>query len=112
VLKHLEPDRVGHGVRAAEDPGTLDLLRGRGAVLEVCPTSNLHTGVVKGVRELRRILAALNEFRVKYTINTDGPEMLRTNLLGEIQFLLREGALVEKDVMRCNRIAFESTFVK
>ena len=112
VLEHLEPDRIGHGVRAAEDPGTLERLKERGAVLEVCPTSNLHTGVVKSVRELRRILAALNEFGVKYTINTDGPEMLRTNLRGEIGFLLKEGALVESDILRSNRVAFDSTFVE
>ena len=49
---------------------------------------------------------------MRFTINTDGPEMLRTNLRSEIHFLLREGALLEDDILRSNRVAFESTFVE
>ncbi len=112
VLEHLEPDRIGHGVRATEDDGTLELLKQRGTVLEVCPTSNLHTGVVKNMRGLRQIFAALKEFDIRYTLNTDGPEMLRTNLRGEIDFLMREGAVREEDVLRSNRTAFDSSFVE
>jgi adenosine deaminase len=112
VLEHLEPDRVGHGVKATEDEGTMEMLAKRGTVLEVCPTSNLNTGVVKGVRELREVFRRLKEGGVKFTINTDGPEMLRTNLRGEIDFLLREGALDRRDVMRANGVAFEASFVK
>ncbi|MGD1055433.1 MAG: adenosine deaminase [Nitrososphaerales archaeon] len=112
VLEYLEPDRVGHGVRATEDAGTLELLKDRGTVLEVCPTSNLHTGVVKDLGELKRIFGALKEYGIRYTLNTDGPEMLRTNLRGEIDFLLRERVVGEADVLRSNRVAFDSSFVK
>jgi len=112
VVEHLEPDRIGHGVRATEDVGTLELLKQKGTVLEVCPTSNLHTGVVKNIRGMRRIFAALKEFDIRYTLNTDGPEMLKTNLRGEIDFLIRAGAVREEDVLRSNRTAFDSSFVK
>jgi adenosine deaminase len=112
VLEYLEPDRIGHGVRATEDAETMELLRKRGTVLEVCPTSNLHTGVVKDLRELKRIFGKLKEYRIRYTLNTDGPEMLRTNLRGEIDFLLREDVVGEEDVLRSNRVAFDSSFVK
>ncbi len=112
VLEYLEPDRIGHGVRATEDPETLELLKERGTVLEVCPTSNLHTGVVKDLGELKRIFRALKEYGIRYTLNTDGPEMLRTNLRGEIDFLLRESMMDEEDVLRSNRVAFDSSFVK
>jgi adenosine deaminase len=112
VLEYLEPDRIGHGVRATEDVGTMELLKKRRTVLEVCPTSNLHTGVVKDLGELKRIFGALKEYGIRYTINTDGPEMLRTNLRGEINFLLREGVVGEEDVLRSNRVAFDSSFVK
>ena len=111
VIEHLDPDRIGHGVRAAEDRKTLDLLASKGLVLEVCPTSNLNTGVLKGVAELRRVFAALKESHVKYTLNTDGPEMLKTNLRGEIDFLLRNGIIRESDVLTANRNAFESSFL-
>ncbi|MEZ5266849.1 MAG: adenosine deaminase family protein [Acidimicrobiales bacterium] len=41
----LGAERIGHGVRALEEPAVLELLRSRGVTLEVCPTSNLALGV-------------------------------------------------------------------
>jgi adenosine deaminase len=111
VVEHLDPDRVGHGVRAAEDAGTMDLLASRGTVLEVCPTSNLNTGVLKDVGQMKAAFRKLKAHGVRFTINTDGPEMLRTNLRGEMEFLLREGVLTNQDVIAANRAAFDATFV-
>ena len=36
VLEHLAPDRIGHGVHAAEDPGLCKRLAERGVLLEIC----------------------------------------------------------------------------
>ncbi|HKT21271.1 MAG TPA: hypothetical protein VJR06_01420 [Nitrososphaerales archaeon] len=112
VIEHLEPDRIGHGVRATEDPETMEVLEKSGAVLEVCPTSNLNTGVLKGLPELRRVFGRLKQTKTKFTINTDGPEMLRTNLRGEISFLIGKGLLSPSDVLAANRDAFRASFVK
>ena len=112
VLEHLEPDRIGHGIRAAEDAKTVGLLESSGTVLEVCPSSNLNTGVLKGVQDLKRVFGSLRGNGVKFTINTDGPEMLRTNLRGEMEFLLRNGILKESEVLKANRDAFGASFVK
>ena len=46
VVELLEPDRIGHGVKAAYDPRAMEMIRDRGIVLEICPTSNLNTRVV------------------------------------------------------------------
>ncbi len=112
VLGRLEPDRIGHGVRATEDEETMEMLAERGAVLEVCPTSNLNTGVLKGTAELKRVFAALKAHGVRYTINTDGPEMLKTNLRGEVDFLVRNGVFTAAEAARANRAAFKASFVK
>jgi adenosine deaminase len=112
VLQHLEPDRIGHGVRATEDPRTLEMLEKTGTVLEVCPTSNLNTGIMKGLGDLKQVFGALLAGKVKFTLNTDGPEMLKTNLRGEIDFLMRNGALKANDVLQANRTAFAASFVK
>lgn len=111
VLENLEPQRIGHGVRATEDQKTLDMLSDRGVTLELCPSSNLNTRVVKGVGDMKRIFRALNKSKVKYTINTDGPEMLLTNLRNEIDFLLRNGIIGKEDVLRANRNAFAASFI-
>jgi adenosine deaminase len=111
VLDHLEPSRIGHGVRATEDEATMEMLKERGVTLELCPSSNLNTRVIKGIGELKRVFRQLNKSKVKYTINTDGPEMLMTNLRNEIDLLLRNGVITEEDVLRANRNAFAATFV-
>ncbi|MFE7224477.1 adenosine deaminase [Nocardioides sp. NPDC057577] len=45
VLRSLHATRLGHGVRAAEDPALLDEIVRAGVALEVCPTSNVSLGV-------------------------------------------------------------------
>jgi adenosine deaminase len=44
-LDTLHADRLGHGVRAAEDPALLDRIVEAGVALEVCPVSNVALGV-------------------------------------------------------------------
>ena len=112
VLRHLEPDRIGHGVRATEDGKTMEGLERSGVTLEVCPTSNLNTGVLKGTADLKRVFAALLDRKIKFTLNTDGPEMLKTNLRREIDFLVGSGALSTGEVLEANRSAFAASFVK
>jgi adenosine deaminase len=45
TLEHLDPDRIGHGVRSVEDPQVLDAVAEAGVALEVCPGSNVALGV-------------------------------------------------------------------
>ncbi|GHS90393.1 adenosine deaminase [Actinomycetota bacterium] len=60
VLRHLVPDRIGHGVRSAEDPRVLAELVDAGVALEVCPASNVSLGVYREPAEvpLRTLVAA------------------------------------------------------
>src|SRR4051794_9014835 len=48
TLDELQPARIGHGVRAAEDPVVLRRLADRGVACEVCPASNVALGVFAG----------------------------------------------------------------
>ena len=45
ALELLGAERIGHGIRALEDPKVVELLAERRAALEICPTSNRLTGV-------------------------------------------------------------------
>jgi adenosine deaminase len=89
AIEALEPTRIGHGVKSAYDPGVMAMLRERGIVLEVCPSSNLTTRVVRDVAELRFILRSFIDHKVPFTLSTDGPEMLRSHLRDELTLLLR-----------------------
>ncbi|HEX5239951.1 MAG TPA: hypothetical protein VFW20_03045 [Candidatus Limnocylindrales bacterium] len=93
VVELLEPDRIGHGVKAAYDPRAMAAIRDRGIVLEICPTSNLNTRVVSGWDEVRWIFDTLRRNEVPFTISTDGPEMLQTYIRDELATLGRLGIL-------------------
>ncbi len=112
VLKLLSPSRIGHGVRAVEDKNLLDELGKRKVVLEICPSSNLSTGVVKNLSDFKSIFIKLKKHHVPFTINTDGPEMLKTNLLLEYTMLFENNILAKEDLVNSSRIAKEASFIK
>ena len=111
VVELLEPDRIGHGVKAAYDPRAMAMIRERGIVLEVCPSSNLNTGVVSGWEELRWILDTFRRNGVRFTINTDGPEMLRTYIRDELRELGRRGILSLEEQRQVAATAMAASFV-
>jgi aminodeoxyfutalosine deaminase len=69
---------VRHGIRAVEDPSLLRELAERRIVLDVCPLSNLRTGVVRSLDE--HPLPQLVGAGVSCSISTDDPAMFDTNL--------------------------------
>jgi adenosine deaminase len=111
ALEALEPDRIGHGVHSAEDPGVLAMLRERGTVLEVCPSSNLNTGVLRSHAELRRVIRALVDAHVQFTISTDGPEMLRSYLRDELAMLMRHDVLSLEEVRQAIETGERASFL-
>ncbi len=81
ALRALGVERIGHGVRAVEDPALVAHLVAEQVPLEVCPTSNVRTGVVSGWDEhpARRLIEA----GAMVTLNSDDPAMFGSTLAGE-----------------------------
>src|SRR6185295_9119092 len=111
VVELLEPDRIGHGVKAAYDPRAMAMLQERGVVLEVCPTSNLNTRVVSGWEEFRWIFDTFRRNGVRFIISTDGPEMLQTYMRDELATLGRLGILSIEEQEQVAATAMASSFV-
>ena len=111
VVEQLEPDRIGHGVKAAYDPRTMAMLRERGIVLEICPTSNLNTGVVSSWEEFRWIFDQFHRNGVRYVISTDGPEMLKTYMRDELATLGRLGILSLEQQQQVAATTLAASFV-
>jgi len=81
ALDSLGADRIRHGIRAVDDPALVADLAARGVVLDVCPISNLRTGVVASLAEhpLPRLVAA----GVACSVSTDDPAMFGTDLTAD-----------------------------
>ncbi|MBI3941785.1 MAG: adenosine deaminase [Chloroflexi bacterium] len=85
ALRSLAAERIGHGVRAIEDPALVDYLAANGIPLEISPTSNIRLGVYPDLAShpLRR----LYEAGVPLTVNSDDPPLFNTTLNEEISAL-------------------------
>lgn len=112
VVREIQPDRIGHGIMCVEDKALMREIVAKNITLEICPTSNLRNSVVKSVAELKKIITALVKNQIKFTINTDGPEMYSTNIYKEQEFLRKAGILTAQQISQCNKWAFEATFIK
>jgi adenosine deaminase len=111
VVEELRPERIGHGICAAQDERVMDLLRERGVVLEICPSSNLATRAVSSLDELGSVLRRFWERGVRFTINTDGPYLLDTNMRSEVRMLREGGVLSDEQIDQALRWAREATFI-
>ena len=80
-LDELRAQRLGHGVRAAEDPALLDRIAAAGVVLEVCPTSNVALGVYSDLTSvpLPTLLAA----GATVALGADDPLLFGSRLAGQ-----------------------------
>lgn len=112
VVRHLEPDRIGHGVHAAQEPALCKRIAERGILLEICPTSNLDTAVVKDAEELRSFIAIFRKHKVRFSFNTDGPEMLQTTLREELRTAVRLGLVSKEELKQCGEWAHEASFLR
>jgi adenosine deaminase len=112
VLEVLRPDRIGHGILAAGDEELMRDLKAAEVVLEICPTSNLLTKALPNEDAVRDVFRTFVEHGVKFTIATDGPEMMHTHLRDEFELLLRIGALTQDELDETNLRGHESSFVR
>jgi adenosine deaminase len=87
-LDLLGAERIGHGVRAVENPALVERLARERVPLEICPTSNLCSGVVASLEE--HPFRALDEAGVLVTVNSDDPPLFGTTLTDEYRVLARQ----------------------
>ena len=81
AIDHLAAERIGHGISAADDHALLARLRDERITLEVCPSSNVATGVVATLGE--HPLPVLLGAGVPVVLGSDDPPMFGTTLLNE-----------------------------
>jgi adenosine deaminase len=110
VIEYLRPDRIGHGILAAHDEGTMAALHDAGTILELCPSSNLLTRALPDEAAVRDTFRTFIDRGVAFTVATDGPEMMRTHLRDELELLLRVGALTEDEARAANERGHEAAF--
>ncbi len=111
----LGATRIGHGVHLAEalhDPARRHLVHeaiALGLHLEVCPTSNVHTGVAPSIAA--HPITALWQAGLSLSWHTDNTLMSRTSQTEEAAHLLRHTPLTVHDLLRMSRLAAQASFL-
>lgn len=109
AIRLLGAERIGHGIRAIEDPALVEFLIDRRIGLECCPTSNVQTSTVSSyeTHPLKKFL----ELGVLATINTDDPGISGIDLDYELEKAAPACGLSAEQVTQARvnaaRIAFD-----
>jgi adenosine deaminase len=111
----LGATRIGHGVRLVDAIGDarraylLDAARQRGLHLEVCPTSNVHTGAATSIAT--HPIRGLWDAGISLSYNTDNRLMSCITMSAEASALLSDAAFTKDDLLRMAAMAARSSFL-
>ena len=104
----LGAERIGHGIAAVKDEALMRHLREHDIPLEVCPTSNLVTGVVPRIED--HPLRQLYDAGVPVVLNSDDPAMFRSSLVDEYRLARRCFGFTDAELRRLAANAFRYAF--
>ncbi len=109
AIELLGANRIGHGIRSIENSDVVKVLRDRHVTLEVCPTSNLQTGVMQkfGHHPLRDLYL----LGVPVTINTDDPSISDTTLTDEYLVAIMGMGVTLRNIREFNWLAVQAAFL-
>lgn len=109
AIENLPVTRIGHGVRAVEEPALMEELVERGIVLEVCPGSNLALGLYPnpGAHPLKALLNA----GCRVTLGSDDPPYFRTSIGREYAAAATDFGLSEAQLKEITLTAVNGAFV-
>ncbi|MFF0967612.1 adenosine deaminase [Streptomyces sp. NPDC003703] len=100
-LDDLHAHRVGHGVRAADDPRLLRRLAERGVTCEVCPASNVALGVYEKPADVP--LRTLYDAGVPMALGADDPLLFGSRLAAQYDFARRHHGFTDAQLAELAR---------
>lgn len=108
TLKHLQPSRIGHGIRSLEDPKLVEHLRHTGIHLEVCPTSNIQTNMYEAYEQ--HPIKDLPDSGLSFNVNTDARTVCNVTLTEEYERLHSAFGWGKEQFEQANLYALRASF--
>lgn len=101
--------RIGHGIRAMEDESLMEMLKEKGIVLEMCPSSNVQSRSVPSYEE--HPIKAYFDRGLKVTVGTDDMTICDTNLKKEYRLIKEYLHFTDEEIYQMNQYAIEGAFI-
>ncbi len=109
AIDELHVQRIGHGVRSYEDSSLMNYLKEKNIHLEICPTSNIKTGIYSELA--KHNIDNIYKKGVSLSVNTDGRSLSNVSLIDEYASLNSYFNWELKDYLAVNLFAIEAAFV-
>jgi adenosine deaminase len=109
ALRKLGAERIGHGLRAVEDPSLMDYLAEYRIGVESCLTSNIQTSCVLNYSS--HPLKIFLEHGIKATINTDDPGISGIDLPYEYNIAAPQAGLTSAQIHQAQANALDVAFL-
>jgi adenosine deaminase len=109
AIHNLNPDRIGHGTNARQDDGLLDYLKNHQIPLEMCPISNVKTGVVPSIEH--HPIHDYYKRGLLLSVNTDDPKMFGNTLAIEYKGLVDSLGFSRLDIKKLILMAIQSSWM-
>lgn len=109
AIRELGAERIGHGVKAVEDPALMAFLAEQNIGIESCLTSNIQTSTVPslGQHPLKQFL----EQGVRASINTDDPAVQGVDIVHEYQIAAPAAGLSPAQIRQAQINGLEMAFL-
>ena len=101
--------RIGHGISSIQSDEVVNKLIRMGVTLEICPSSNIDTDVIKSIES--HPIKQLVDNGVLVTINTDNRTVSNTNLNKEYELLRKTFGFSDEDFLKFNLNAIHCAFI-
>ena len=108
VVEHLRPTRIGHGVRAVEDPALLARMVDQGVAFEVCPASNVQLGVFSTLADVP--LRTLLDAGARVALGADDPLLFLSRLVDQYSAARDVHGLSDAELAGLARASIEASF--
>lgn len=109
AIRELGAERIGHGVKAVEDPALMDFLAAHQIGIESCLTSNIQTSTVKSLAE--HPLVTFLDHGILATLNTDDPAVQGIELAHEYEVAAPQAGLSAKHIRTAQHNGVEIAFL-
>jgi adenosine deaminase len=109
AINELGASRIGHGVKAIEDPKLMDYLRDNRIGIESCLTSNIQTSTVNDLA--KHPLKQFLDHGILACINTDDPAVEGIEIEYEYTVAAPKAGLTQADMEKAQKNALEIAFL-